>query len=224
MLNMRSVAGDLTTQARIRDVAIERFPKDGFAGTTVRAIAAAAGVSPALVLHHFGSKEGLHRACDEHVVQMTMEMKREAMETGTYRESGAIAATYKLAEPALRYLAWTLGTGSETAARIFGDFVDDVTVQLVEGQENGLINEYHGDPRQQAAVLVAMQLGGLLLHDHLTQAFGVDMLSAEGLMAAAPYTLQAFSGDLFDKEIMAQTKQAIEQLQPTGDTEQRATR
>lgn len=142
---MRSVAGDLTTQARIRDVAIERFPKDGFAGTAVRAIAA--------------------------------------------------------------------------AARIFGD-----TVQLVEGQENGLISEYHGDPHQQAAVLVAMQLGGLLLHCHLTQAFGVNMLTAEGSMAAAPYTLQALSGDLLDKEIMAQTKQAIEQLQPTGDTEQRATR
>ena len=69
-----------------------------------------------------------------------------------------------------------------------------------------------------------MQLGGLLLHDHLTQAFGVVMLSAEGLMAAAPYTLQAFSGDLFDKEIMAQTKQAIEQLPPTDHTEQRAAR
>lgn len=147
---MRSVAGDLTTQARIRDVAIEGFPKDGFAGTAVRAIAA--------------------------------------------------------------------------AAAIFGDFVDDVTVQLVEGQENGPISEYHGDPHQQAAVLVAMQLGGLLLHGHLTQAFGVNMLTAEGSMAAAPYTLQALSGDLFDKEIMAQTKQAIEQLQPTGDTEQRATR
>lgn len=221
---MRSGSEDLTTWARIRDVAIERFPEDGFAGTTVRAIAKGAGVSPALVLHHFGSKEGLHRACDEYVVHMTMEMKRDAIETGMYRKSGAIAAAYQLAEPTLRYLAWTLGTGTETAARIFGDFVDEVTVQLVEGQKLGLINEYYGDPREQAAVLVAMQLGGLLLHDHLTRAFGVDMLTAEGLMASAPYTLQIFSGDLFDREIMAQTKQSIEQLQPTRDIEQRATR
>ncbi|MEE8374993.1 MAG: TetR/AcrR family transcriptional regulator [Acidimicrobiia bacterium] len=221
---MRSVTEDLTTRARIRDVAIERFPKDGFVGTTVRAIAKDAGVSPALVLHHFGSKEGLHRACDEYVVHMTMEMKREAVETGAYRNPGAIAATYQLAEPTLRYLAWTLGTGSETAARIFGDFVAEVTAQLVEGKEHGLINEYHGDPRKQAAVLVAMQLGGLMLHDQLTRAFGVDMLTAEGLMASAPYTLQIFSGELFNREIMAQTKQTIEQLQPTPDTEQRATK
>ncbi|MFV1960406.1 MAG: TetR/AcrR family transcriptional regulator [Acidimicrobiia bacterium] len=221
---MRSVSEDLTTQARIRDAAIERFPRDGFIGTTVRAIAADAGVSPALVLHHFGSKDGLHRACDEYVVHMTTEMKREAIETGTYRESGTIAAAYQLAEPALRYLAWTLGTGSETAARIFGDFVDDVTVQLVEGQENGPINEYHGDPRKQAAVLVAMQLGGLILHDHLTLAFGVDMLTAEGLMVSAPYALQAFSGDLFNKEVITQTKQALAQIPTTLESDQEASK
>jgi TetR/AcrR family transcriptional regulator, regulator of cefoperazone and chloramphenicol sensitivity len=85
MLHVRSVVQDLTTQARIRDAAIERLPKDRFAGTTVRAVAADAGVSPALVLHHFGSKEGLHRACDEYVVHMTMEMRRESIETGMYR-------------------------------------------------------------------------------------------------------------------------------------------
>ena len=64
---MRSEA-DLTSQARIRDAALVRFGADGFAGTSVRSIAADAGVSPALVLHHFGSKEGLRTACDEHVV------------------------------------------------------------------------------------------------------------------------------------------------------------
>ena len=35
---------------------------------TLRAVAARAGVSAALVLHHFGSKEGLRAACDEHLL------------------------------------------------------------------------------------------------------------------------------------------------------------
>ena len=42
--------------------------RTGFAGTTVRAIAAEVGVSPALLLHHFGSKDGLRDACDDHVL------------------------------------------------------------------------------------------------------------------------------------------------------------
>ena len=54
-LNMRS-ASDLTARARIRDAALARFGAEGIAGTSVRAVAADAGVSPALVLHHFGSK------------------------------------------------------------------------------------------------------------------------------------------------------------------------
>ena len=83
---------DRTTQAKIRDAAIARFPVDGLNGTTVRAIAKDAGVSPALVIHHFGSKDGLHRACDEHVVRLMMEMKAESIKDGTYRQSSATAA------------------------------------------------------------------------------------------------------------------------------------
>ena len=61
---MRS-SDDLTTSARIRDAAIAQFGAHGF-NTGVRAIATAAGVSPGLVIHHFGSKDGLRKACDEY--------------------------------------------------------------------------------------------------------------------------------------------------------------
>ena len=43
----------------IARAAAERFAADGFTATSVRAIAAAAGVDPALVIRHFGSKEAL---------------------------------------------------------------------------------------------------------------------------------------------------------------------
>jgi hypothetical protein len=45
----------------IRDAAIGYFAEHGFTSTTVRAIAAKAEVSPALVIHHFGPKENLAR-------------------------------------------------------------------------------------------------------------------------------------------------------------------
>ena len=47
------------TKEAIRAAAARLFPVDGYAGTSVRDIAAAAGVDPSLVIRHFGSKENL---------------------------------------------------------------------------------------------------------------------------------------------------------------------
>lgn len=208
---MRSVAEDLTTQAKIRDAAIGRFPVDGMNGTTVRAIAADAGVSPGLVIHHFGSKEGLRQACDQHVVDMMMQIKSESLSAGSFGEPSALAAAYQLAAGPVRYLAWTLASGTDTSARLFDDLVDEATELLVQAKKS-IGGTIHGDPRKQAAVLVAIQTSGLIMHEHLSRAFGVDVLSPEGLIATAPYTLQVLSGDLFDQEIIAQSRQALSQL------------
>ena len=45
--------------ARILAAARDEFAEHGWAGTTIRAVARAADVDPALVYHYFGSKEGL---------------------------------------------------------------------------------------------------------------------------------------------------------------------
>jgi AcrR family transcriptional regulator len=51
--------GSPDTRAAILEAARTLFAERGFAGTSVRAIAAAAGVDPALVHHYFGSKDDL---------------------------------------------------------------------------------------------------------------------------------------------------------------------
>jgi AcrR family transcriptional regulator len=45
--------------ARITTAARDEFAEHGWAGTTIRAVARAADVDPALIYHYFGSKEGL---------------------------------------------------------------------------------------------------------------------------------------------------------------------
>jgi len=53
------------TREAILDAARERFAERGLAGTSVRAVAARAGVDPALVHHYFGTKGGLFAAAME---------------------------------------------------------------------------------------------------------------------------------------------------------------
>ncbi len=50
------------TEAAILDAARALFAETGFERATIRAVASAAGVDPALVMQHFGSKEGLFAA------------------------------------------------------------------------------------------------------------------------------------------------------------------
>src|SRR5690242_12309732 len=69
MLYVRSAEEDRTARAVIRDEALRLFAAHGPDAVTVREIAAAAGVSPALVVHHFGSKDGLRAAVDGYAGQ-----------------------------------------------------------------------------------------------------------------------------------------------------------
>lgn len=50
------------TEAAILHAAQEQFAEAGYDRTTIRSVAAAASVDPALVMQHFGSKEGLFAA------------------------------------------------------------------------------------------------------------------------------------------------------------------
>jgi AcrR family transcriptional regulator len=50
------------TRAAILDTARSQFGSHGFERTTIRSIASAAGVDPALVMHYFGSKAALFAA------------------------------------------------------------------------------------------------------------------------------------------------------------------
>jgi AcrR family transcriptional regulator len=51
--------GSPDTKAAILEAARTLFAENGFSGTSVRAVAGAAGVDPALVHHYFGSKDDL---------------------------------------------------------------------------------------------------------------------------------------------------------------------
>ena len=53
------------TRCAALDAAQHLFAEKGFAGTSMRDIAALSGVSQPLIHYHFGSKEGLYRAVKE---------------------------------------------------------------------------------------------------------------------------------------------------------------
>lgn len=64
---------DLTAKARIRNAALELFAVLGEEGTSMRRIAADAGVTVGLIVHHFGTKDRLREEVELHVVEQFAE-------------------------------------------------------------------------------------------------------------------------------------------------------
>src|SRR5262245_9029211 len=119
---MRSA--DLTAAARIRDAAIEQFGLHGFA-VGLRAIAEAAGVSAALVIHHFGSKEGLQKACDDYVAEEVRIGKSEAMQTNDPATWLGQMAEIESYAPLMAYLVRSMQSGGDLAKKLWQQMIDN---------------------------------------------------------------------------------------------------
>ncbi|MGH3966584.1 MAG: TetR family transcriptional regulator [Mycobacterium sp.] len=157
---MRSA--DLTAAARIRDAAIEQFGRHGF-GTGLRAVAEAAGVSAALVIHHFGSKDGLRRACDDYIAEEIRQEKSEAMRSSDPATWFAAMAEIESYAPLMAYLVRTMQSGGELANTLWRKMIDNAEDYLDEGVRTGILKPSR-DPRARAKYLAITGGGGFLLY------------------------------------------------------------
>jgi AcrR family transcriptional regulator len=147
------------TRERILSAARSQFAEAGFDGTTIRGIAAAAGVDPALVPHYFGSKEGVFRAALDFPIDPAAALPR-VLEPGLDGLGERLAVFFlqtwdsPSGSPMLALLRSVVA--SETAAALLRDFVSrEVLARLA-----GVVELDHPQLR---ASLVASQLVGLAM-------------------------------------------------------------
>jgi AcrR family transcriptional regulator len=196
---------DVTARARIRDAAITLFGDRGFDGTGMRAIAAAAGVSPALVVHHFGSKAGLRQVCDEHVAAVVRATKQEAMTAGP-PDPLELLRTADETQPLLRYVARMLVDGSPGVEALVDTMVADAVDYMQEGVEAGTLRPSEM-PYERAVLLCIWQLGSIALHAHVKRLMGVDLLGDRaailkwGRPALEVFTHGLFADDRWEKAV-----------------------
>lgn len=199
---------DRTARARIRDAALVLFAERGTKGATVRDIAKAAGVSGGLLRHHFGPKDGLRDACDSYVLAKLMRMKERAVLEGELANPAFMSAAQPEMLLLYRYLARSMIDGSPQAASMFDEMVALGEKWLERNDPGRMV-----DPRAYAAVLVAMELGALSLHNQLSRALGADIFSPEGHLRLATAKVDFYSKPLLGPELATQAHAAIEQLQ-----------
>ncbi|MCX2711748.1 TetR family transcriptional regulator [Mycolicibacterium sp. J2] len=181
-------------QARILAAAREAFADTGYAGTTIRSVARAADVDPALVYHYFGSKDGL----------------LDAATTPPRRWLDSVAATWatplpELGEALLRLMlgAWAddeigpvLRSVLQTAAH--EQSTREKLRRVVESQLMG-VAQLGTDERERKvrSGLVSSQIMGLAMMRYIWQIEPVATMTEEELVAAVAPNLQRYiEGDL----------------------------
>jgi AcrR family transcriptional regulator len=205
---------DLTGRARIRDAALLEFAEHGVKGATIRGIARAAGVSPALVQHHFGTKDALRQACDEHVIEVISETKQEAL-SGGMGNPGFLSIAMRTALPVQRYVARVLTDDSAAARTLFDDavaFSEDFLKRGSPGVSSPKTDDLHG----YATVLTAMNFGLIVLHEHLSRGLGGNVLMGDGYPRMALAMLDILEDNLMSPELSAQARAALKSLPTAG--------
>jgi AcrR family transcriptional regulator len=196
--------GDLTARARIREAALRHFAEEGYQGATIRGIAQTAGVSPGLLRHHFGSKEELRAACDEHVFEMLRRANAQLLEN-----PGEVAAARGATKPLERYIARALADGSATAAPLFDEMVTLTEMWLARADE-ARPDAPTVDRRIRAAVITAMAAGLPLLHEHVSRALGTDMFGPAGERVLGLGLLDIYSHPLLSTETAAAAEAGLD--------------
>jgi AcrR family transcriptional regulator len=161
------VQSDLTASARIRNAALEGFAKNGVAATSIRDVAAVAGVSAGLVQHHFSTKDELRRAVNDHVIALAREAFADLPEIRVAQDlqhqiGDRVAAFVRDQPAALRYVARSVADGDEDALEIFDSFIEIATNQWRHMADQGVLRP-DADPLWAALHVVVLNLGTVLL-------------------------------------------------------------
>jgi len=189
-------AGNSDTRDRILASARELFARNGIGNTSIRAVAAAAGVDSALVHHYFGTKEKLFGAA--------VRIPIDPMEViGPLREVPVEELGYQIPSKLLPLWDSELGAGLMATLRsviagsevnLFRSFIQDVIAVEVGGRVD--------DPPGSGVIrvqFVASQLIGVVMARYILELEPFKSLPAERIARTIAPNLQRYlTGDLSD--------------------------
>lgn len=201
ILHMCAAPSDLTAAATIREAAMELFAERGAAAVTIREVASASGVSPSLVIHHFGSKEGLKAAADARATALLEVLVSELMDAshpgGSATSLAGVFGERLEREPKLpAYIRRMLIDGGRPAESMFATLLDSTVAGLAVLERAQLLRPA-ADARLRAAFLLVNDLAAVMLREQLIAVAGVDPLAPAGLERWTREVLDVYTNGVF---------------------------
>ena len=202
-----SSQADLTAQARIRNAAIAHFARDGFQKANLRAIAAAAGVSEALIFHHFGSKSGLQATCDDYVLNFLIERARTAgRPSGLVDLLGVYLSDPEEYRLRVQYMARTIQQDTPAANTFVETMVAESESIFRAGAADGTMRP-SSDPRALAVLNLVLTLGLLTMAPPLARALGHESFGPDVLRRMTIPAVELYTHGLYTDHSLPKTSQ-----------------
>jgi AcrR family transcriptional regulator len=169
------------TKKAILAAARERFGAAGYDGATIRAIAADAGIDPAMVIRYYGSKDKLFAAASD------FDLRFPDLSALDHSQIGTALVSHFLdrweGDEALKVLLRSATTNKDAAQRMHHIFVT---------QLQPLIAPLVPDAVATRAGLIATQILGLALCRYVLRLPPVTAMSREDIVALIGPTLQRY--------------------------------
>ncbi|MFD4948417.1 TetR/AcrR family transcriptional regulator [Streptomyces sp. NPDC058239] len=150
------------TEARILDSARELFAERGFDRTTIRAVAAAAGVDPALVMQYFGAKRELFTQALQAPPALPTDTDGDALVDQLIATLGLKLGGLPDGTLAMMRSMLTDPAAADHARAILDRQIDNIGAALPEAE----------DPELRAALVITTMVGVTIGH----QLLGLDAL------------------------------------------------
>ena len=173
LLNMRSAE---TTREQLLKLAVEMFAEKGFTGTSLRSIAKKAGVSPALLIHHFDTKEALIKEAIAETLGSWVAGEKAAMLDDESRQLQNWQAIMEKGSTPLNFFRQVLLAGGDYAQRLFDAAVSESEILLDQMQAAGRLRDI-SDKGTTALIMTVSGLGSVLLMSHIEKTMGGSISS-----------------------------------------------
>ena len=205
---MRSV---VDSKEHLLEVAVNVLAREGFAATSLRMIAIEAGVSPALLVHHFGSRQGLIEQAINKTLGEWLETKDDLTAIGLTEALRQWPQVAEDGQTKLQFFRQLMIAGGRPAQHLFERMAAEAKVRLEQFAELGF-TEKLSDIESASVLMASYALAPLIMGDQIKKVLGGDFFDPE-----VSQKLAQASVELFGLTLPAGNSAAANTKQKAGD-------
>lgn len=184
MVEKSSASDPPSGRERLLETAVRLFSRNGFDGTSVRAVADEAGVAWSLVRFYFKSKEGLREATENYVMSSYLARVRAASSVESFEELESVIEAQTAGLPDIaRFLRRAIAEERPLALEFIRNLMDEMDPLLARDHADAPDEPALRDPVHS----LASRIGYLLMAPQVEALTGRDLFSVEEIKRRNAY-------------------------------------